>query len=146
MPKNLVSKPITLGGKYLQALRFTSIATTLSHTNAPITRFLWPAWGQSGSCHLGPTGPRWAPFWSHELCNLGEYCDDGHAYKTPFIAHCCAQGWNVILNHSVNFMLKDSKPSLEKNYNNWSNRLNVNSVIAKMVALVCKIDSHCTYA
>ena len=27
-------------------------------------------WGQHGA-HLGPTGPRWAPCWPHELCYLG---------------------------------------------------------------------------
>ena len=27
-------------------------------------------WGILGS-HLGPTGPRWAPCWPHELCYLG---------------------------------------------------------------------------
>ena len=28
------------------------------------------SWGQHGA-HLGPTGPRWAPFRLHELCYLG---------------------------------------------------------------------------
>ena len=28
-------------------------------------------WGQHGA-HLGPTGPRWAPCWPHELCYLGK--------------------------------------------------------------------------
>ena len=28
------------------------------------------SWGQHGA-HLGPTGPRWAPCWPHELCYLG---------------------------------------------------------------------------
>ena len=28
------------------------------------------SWGQHGA-HLGPTGPRWAPCWPHEPCNLG---------------------------------------------------------------------------
>ena len=27
------------------------------------------SWGQHGA-HLGPTGPRWAPCWPHELCYL----------------------------------------------------------------------------
>ena len=27
------------------------------------------SWDQHGAC-LGPTGPRWAPCWSHELCYL----------------------------------------------------------------------------
>ena len=27
-------------------------------------------WGQHGA-HLGPTGPRWVPCWSHEPCYLG---------------------------------------------------------------------------
>ena len=34
-----------------------------------IARFMW---GQHGA-HLGPTGPRWAPCWPHELCSLGTY-------------------------------------------------------------------------
>ena len=29
-------------------------------------------WGQHGA-HLGPTGPRWVPCWTHELCYLGLY-------------------------------------------------------------------------
>ena len=32
-----------------------------------IARFMGPTWG-----HLGPTGPRWAPCWPHELCYLGK--------------------------------------------------------------------------
>ena len=32
------------------------------------------SWGQHGG-HLGPTGPRWAPCWPHELCYLG--CSPG---------------------------------------------------------------------
>ena len=31
-----------------------------------IARFMGPTWAQ-----LGPTGPRWAPSWPHELCYLG---------------------------------------------------------------------------
>ena len=31
-----------------------------------IARFMGPTW-----VHLGPTGPRWAPCWPHELCYLG---------------------------------------------------------------------------
>ena len=30
--------------------------------------------GQHGA-HLGPTGPRWAPCWPHELCYLGIYAE-----------------------------------------------------------------------
>ena len=30
------------------------------------------SWGQHGA-NLGPTGPRWAPCWPHELCYLGCY-------------------------------------------------------------------------
>ena len=32
------------------------------------------SWDQYGA-HLGPTGPRWAPCWPHELCYLGGYQD-----------------------------------------------------------------------
>ena len=32
--------------------------------------WLQGSWGQHGA-HLGPTGPRWAPCWPHELCYLG---------------------------------------------------------------------------
>ena len=31
------------------------------------------SWGQHGA-HLGPTGPRWASWWSHEPCYLGWSC------------------------------------------------------------------------
>ena len=36
-----------------------------------ITRFMGPTWA-----HLGPTGPRWAPCWPHELCYLGCISND----------------------------------------------------------------------
>ena len=41
------------------------------------------SWGQHGA-HLGPTGPRWAPCWPHELCYLGP------------ILHTCMINWNGI--------------------------------------------------
>ena len=37
------------------------------------------SWGQHGA-HLGPTGPRWAPCWPHELCSLGTL---NHSIATP---------------------------------------------------------------
>ena len=37
---------------------------------------LQSSWGQHGA-HLGPTGPRWAPCWSHELCNQGKSIHNG---------------------------------------------------------------------
>ena len=33
-----------------------------------ITRFMGPTWGPSG-----PTGPRWASCWPHEICYLGSF-------------------------------------------------------------------------
>ena len=39
---------------------------------------------------LGPTGPRWAPCWPHELCYLGG--KSNHSLKvgvTMVAAHCC---------------------------------------------------------
>ena len=38
--------------------------SSLIHTL--IARFMGPH-----GAHLGPTGPRWAPYWPHELCYLG---------------------------------------------------------------------------
>ena len=32
------------------------------------------SWGQHGA-HLGPTGPRWVPWWHHELCYLGTHTE-----------------------------------------------------------------------
>ena len=43
-----------------------AIYTTLNFETSLIARFMGSTWG-----HLGPTGPRWAPFWPHELCYLG---------------------------------------------------------------------------
>ena len=48
-------------------------------TTAAMMKYGWVAeqpwqqglWGQHGA-HLGPTGPRWAPCWPHEICYLGE--------------------------------------------------------------------------
>ena len=33
--------------------------------------------GQNGT-HPGPTGPRWAPCWPHELCYLGKFLSYSH--------------------------------------------------------------------
>ena len=38
--------------------------------------WLQGSWGQHGA-HLGPTGPRWAPCWPHELCYLGYFIIGG---------------------------------------------------------------------
>ena len=40
--------------------------TTTKRKLTQMARFMGPTWG-----HLGPTGPRWAPWWPHELCYLG---------------------------------------------------------------------------
>ena len=40
-------------------------------TGIQIARFIGPSWG-----HLGPTGPRWAPCWPHELCYLGSFSSE----------------------------------------------------------------------
>ena len=38
------------------------------------------SWGQHGA-HLGPTGPRWAQCWPHELCYLGMYDSIWHRWQ-----------------------------------------------------------------
>ena len=49
--------------KYLLA----SCRLTDYNYNASLkSRFMPPTWG-----HLGLTGPRWAPCWPHELCDMG---------------------------------------------------------------------------
>ena len=42
--------------------------------NTIIIHCLWwqGSWGQHGA-HMGPTGPRWAPCWPHELCYPGYF-------------------------------------------------------------------------
>ena len=40
---------------------------------------LQSSWGHHGA-HLGPVGPRWAPWWPHEPCFQGQY-------TTCFITH-----------------------------------------------------------
>ena len=39
------------------------------------------SWGQHGA-HLGPTRPRWAPCWPHELCYLGWFCMCVHIWSS----------------------------------------------------------------
>ena len=47
--------------------RSPTSGTAIFNTLKPlIARFMGPTWA-----HLGPTGPRWAPCWPHELCYLG---------------------------------------------------------------------------
>ena len=49
-----------------------AIMSCLNYTDS-----IFSCWGQHGA-HLGPTGPRWAPYWPHELCNLGIFVTQGH--------------------------------------------------------------------
>ena len=47
-----------------------SITSPVSQWESSITqiaRFMGPTWA-----HQGPTGPRWAPWWPHELCFMGK--------------------------------------------------------------------------
>ena len=50
----------------------------LHHTEGPsaVQVHTWwqGSWGQHG-IHLGPTGPRWVPYWPHEPCYQGCYTD-----------------------------------------------------------------------
>ena len=49
---------------------FTIVEVILQTTSLTplIARFMGSTWA-----HLGPTGPRWAPCWSRELCYLGHW-------------------------------------------------------------------------
>ena len=49
-------------------------------------RFIKPTWA-----HLGPTGPRWAPSWPHELCYLG--CYNWLCYSNTWLDSNCKIQW-----------------------------------------------------
>ena len=61
-------------------------------TKSLIARFMGPTWA-----HLGPTGPRWATCWPHELCYLGYHGRDGKMEEKDssirYIFHYCAIIW-----------------------------------------------------
>ena len=48
------------------------VSTNHAWVSMPYTSRPWyqGSWGQHGA-FLGPTGPRWAPCWPHELCYMG---------------------------------------------------------------------------
>ena len=54
---------------------FTAILTWKGHCShiaiGSVTTLIARFKGQYGA-HLGPTGPRWAPCWPHELCYMGK--------------------------------------------------------------------------
>ena len=58
------------GDPYIQQINLFRQAScyNLNQYQAPDSS----SWGQHGA-HLGPTGPRWAPCWPHELCYLGRH-------------------------------------------------------------------------
>ena len=65
--------------QYWRSFRLVDAMTILFWMRNHIHRFLWHvttlragSWGRHGA-HLGPTGPRWAPSWPHELCYLGAH-------------------------------------------------------------------------
>ena len=63
---NLLLRPKT--GFYIQQF---NVDVFYTHALIPMLVYLGQcSWGQHGA-HLGPTGPRLAPCWPHELCYLG---------------------------------------------------------------------------
>ena len=51
----------------------------------PLLHWLFPdsrVHGANMGAHLGPTGPRWAPCWPHELCYLGCFSCQHHLSLT----------------------------------------------------------------
>ena len=48
------------------------VSTWQIGVGALIARLMGPTWA-----HLGPSGPRWAPCWPHELCYLGGFKPTG---------------------------------------------------------------------
>ena len=53
-----------------------------SYQYSLIARFMGPTWA-----HLGPTGPRWAPCWPHELCYLcrKSHCGDKTVVRSSYL-------------------------------------------------------------
>ena len=58
--------PVHLSSKQHVHLSKVDRAATAYKTTLK-ARFMGPTWG-----HLGPTGPRWAPCWPHEIYYLGK--------------------------------------------------------------------------
>ena len=63
--------------------------------------------------HLGPTGPRWAPCWPHELCYLGQ-CPSCFVYQPfmePWMCICVSyhffSQWNGPSSFSILMVVKD---------------------------------------
>ena len=58
---------VSSGSFWVQSLNIDIFGLVDMSTPKPslIARFMGPTWA-----HLGPTGPRWAPCWPHELCYL----------------------------------------------------------------------------
>ena len=74
---NCVSKTWIPGDRFhvkMQSYRYTSSHYKIRLCNG--NPYTYPekrsSWGQHGA-HLGPTGPRWAQCWSHELGYLGDF-------------------------------------------------------------------------
>ena len=59
-----------------------------------IARFMGPTWGPSG-----PTGPRWARCWPHELCYLG--MGQFHKVSCTFNLHGIHFSCHFLSNHQI---------------------------------------------
>ena len=65
------SYPVYLRESHWKSMGLSEISrVTWQVWNTCSTPWKHGSWGQHGA-HLGPTGPRWAPCWPHELCYLG---------------------------------------------------------------------------
>ena len=63
---------------------FCSASGSTEWCSASLPRYQ-SSWGQHGA-HLGPVGPRWAPFWPHESCYQGTYPFQ-HSHTVPHSGH-----------------------------------------------------------
>ena len=84
------------GDKPLSEPMLVFVPTHICVTRPQLNPWQQGSWGQHGS-HLGPTGPRWAPCWPHELCCLGSIASieiQAHTNKTGYCTTIHANcGW-----------------------------------------------------
>ena len=81
------------------------------------------SWGQHGA-HLGPTGPRLAPSWPHELCYLGYLVPNlPHTVLTVFPHPTCFHFSDFPVPRDT-LSTTDTRPCLPRTYYNFEQFLN----------------------
>ena len=108
-------EPIKYSVDVTDIYRDPSRLNSLDFDATLISRLMGPTWA-----HLRPAGPRWAPCWPHELCDLGsdvytegprprDYGSDSIIFKTDIFVRCGLCGAFLSMSKNSNMWMENKR-------------------------------------